>query len=81
MVEDESRPENEQSGDLDQRREPESRKRAPSQRGSNLVDEDRRRGGKKSAQSQERNQRGRFAGTKVRKEQGDNPDGDQGIIL
>lgn len=81
MMEDKGRTENEQGDRLEQSEEPDSRKRIPSQRGSNLIDEDRRRGGKKSAQSQERNARGRFAGTKGRKEQGDSPDGDQGIIL
>ena len=75
MTEDENR-----LGHDDQGKEQEGRKRGGA-RGSNLVDADRRRGGKKSAQSQQRNARGRFAGTKERKEQGDSPDGDQGIIL
>ena len=70
-MEDKIRPENEQGGMLDQSGEPDSRKRTPTQRGSNLVDEDRRRGGKKSAQSQERNERGRFAGSKNREDDHD----------
>ncbi len=76
MTEDESQPDHQEQG-----QEQDGRKARASQRGSNLVDADRRRGGKKSAQSQERSPRGRFAGTKERKEQGGGVDGDQGISL
>ena len=44
-----------------------NRSRSRDGRGSNLTDEDRRRGGRRSAQSQARDEQGRFSGAGTRR--------------